>query len=71
MNCPYCGAASKQTRVVLTRNNTDKQKLRKRKCLACEEFFFSLESIVPKFAVQHAPHWGLRLTKNASDVHFS
>ena len=71
MKCPHCGAESNQTRVVLTRPHGDKQKLRKRKCLACNQFFFSLETIVPKFAIQHSRNWGLKLTKNASDVHFS
>ena len=71
MNCPYCEAESRRTRVVLTRNSTDRQKVRKRKCLDCDFVFFSVETVISAGAIKHVPNWGLELLKDVSDVHFS
>ena len=69
MNCPYCGAESQRTRVVLTRKSPDNQRVRKRKCLDCDFVFFSLETVISAGQIKHVPNWGLELLTDVSDTH--
>ena len=50
MDCPKCGADG--VRVLMSRKDTDVTRIRRRRCVACDHHFFSLEVVIPDGGVE-------------------
>jgi transcriptional regulator NrdR family protein len=53
MDCPSCGADG--VRVLISRCDTNKSRMRRRHCPACDHKFFTVEVVVPDEGVAWAP----------------
>ena len=69
MDCPKCGADG--VRVLVSRKDTDRTRMRRRHCVACDHRFFSLEVVIPDEGVEWAPHpRGMRRREGFQQVDF-